>query len=312
MEHRSNINLRHIRAFVSVAELGSFTGAANSLAVSQSALTVSVRQLEENVGLALFNRTTRRVVLTDAGMEFFPTAKRLLRDFQAALADMQALVNLRRGRVGVAALPSVSAEWLPAIVAHFSREHPDISVEVISENSHGIHRRVASKEADFGFVGQILPDAEISHRKIIVQSVALVCPPDHPLAKMPDPVRWVDIKGSIFIHAGNDDCIHAVLQKVPELSRTLMETCYRANKADVVAAMVREGIGVTAVSPMVLPRDVRQQLVIRALHEPDITRTIYLIRRRGRALSPAAEHFLKHALAAISGGAARPERQGSH
>lgn len=301
LEPRTNINLRHIRAFVSVAELGSFTRAANALSISQSALTVSVRQLEDDVGLTLFHRTTRRVTLTEAGVEFFPTARRLLRDFHAAIADMQAMVHLRRGRVGVAALPSVSAEWLPAIVAQFSRDYPGIDVEVISENSHGIHRRVASKEIDFGIVGQILPDADISHQKVVSQPVALVCPPDHPLAGKPDPVCWADLKGSVFIHAGNDDCIRAVLEKVPALSDTLLETRYRANKADIVAAMVREGIGVTAVTPVILPRDIRRQLVVRPLRKPDMARTIYLIRRRGRVLSPAAELFMKQALAAIRG-----------
>lgn len=305
----SNINLRHIRAFVAVAEVGSFTRAAGRLAVSQSALTVSIQQLEASIGLALFNRTTRRVTLTEAGTELLPTAERLLRDFQTAVADMQAIVDFRRGRVGVAALPSICAEWLPPIVGRFARDYPNIHVEVISGNSHSVYRRVANKEVDFGFAGQILANGEIWHQKVATQPVELVCPPEHPLASLPEPVRWCDLKGSTFISAGNDDALNRVIADHPELSETLRDTRYRTNKAEIVAAMVKENIGVTAVSPMILPEGIRKHLVTRKLSEPEVTRKIYLIRRHGRTLSPTAQFFLGESLKVVRTGtfAGQPE-----
>ena len=104
----STVNLRHIRAFLAVAQLASFTRAADRLSLSQPALTICIRQLEDLVGVALFNRTTRRVRLTKAGEDFLPTAERLIHDFEAAIDDVRAIAERRHGRVSLATISLIA------------------------------------------------------------------------------------------------------------------------------------------------------------------------------------------------------------
>ncbi|MCG8356733.1 MAG: LysR family transcriptional regulator, partial [Kiloniellales bacterium] len=98
-----NVTLRHLRAFVEVAHQGAFTRAAQALALSQPALTVVINQFETELGFKLFDRTTRRVRLTQEGERFLPTAEHLLDDFDQALEDLRAVSERRRGKVAIAA-----------------------------------------------------------------------------------------------------------------------------------------------------------------------------------------------------------------
>jgi len=104
--NRNNVTLRQLRAFVLVADKGSFVAAAETLALSQPALSHSIQQLEEQIGSALFHRTTRSVKLTGLGMGFLPTARHLLRQIDTSIADIQEAAARKRGRVVVACLPN--------------------------------------------------------------------------------------------------------------------------------------------------------------------------------------------------------------
>ncbi|KAF1019323.1 MAG: HTH-type transcriptional regulator CynR [Paracidovorax wautersii] len=127
--------LRHIRAFLAVAQLGSFTRAAQALHVSQPALTVQIRQLEDELKVRLFDRDHHRVALTPAGQSLRAPLERVLADFDDAIAMGRDLAGLARGTLTIAALPSIAADWLPELVRQFRAAHPgvDIRIEVAAE-----------------------------------------------------------------------------------------------------------------------------------------------------------------------------------
>src|SRR6202012_2339814 len=106
------ISLRHLRCFVAVAETGSFTLAAGRLFQTQSALTATIQQLETSVGLRLFDRTTRRVEMTDDATRFKVVADKIIRDFDSAIGDLQAVAKSQRGHLRIAAAPSVMTHIL--------------------------------------------------------------------------------------------------------------------------------------------------------------------------------------------------------
>lgn len=299
MEIPHAVDMRHIRAFLAVAQQGSFTRAADHLALSQPALTICIRQFEERLGLPVFNRTARRVSLTAAGREFLPTARRLLSEFDAALANMQAHADSQRGRVSVAALPSVAAEWLPPTVSHFARTYPQVSIEISVEDSPSVYRRVRETDVNFGFAGQLRPAPDLAIRKLQAEEIGLVCRPDHPLARRRSPLRWRDLVGCNFLDSGNDDCVRTVLAQIPRLAQTLTSTQYRTNKAAILVAMIEEGIGVTAMPLMAVPREHRTMLAFRPLREPVVERVVYLVQRRNHTLSAAENRFIETALATL-------------
>ena len=145
-----SLKLRHVRAFVEVARQGSFRRAAEKLFVSQPALTITINQLEELVGVGLFNRTTRRVNLTIDGEDFLPIAERLVADFDRAIRDLKMTAERREGKVSIAVLPSLTINLLPGLLARFKDANPGIRVILRDDNAKGVQRQVLNNESDFG------------------------------------------------------------------------------------------------------------------------------------------------------------------
>lgn len=117
-------DMRHIRAFLAVARIGNFTRAASELHVSQSALTVQIKQLEESLGVSLFDRGKRRVALTDAGRDVLGPLERILVDTESLVSRTRELTSLRRGLVTMAVLPSLAARIAPKAIQKFTRMYP--------------------------------------------------------------------------------------------------------------------------------------------------------------------------------------------
>src|SRR5919202_6490375 len=122
-----SVSLRQVRAFVSVAHLGSFTRAASLLHLSQPALTVQIRRLEEALGVRLLDRNTRTVELTRVGRELAPVFQRILRELDSVVIDTRDLAAKRYGVVRIAALPSVAAGLLPDAIAAFHEANPRVT-----------------------------------------------------------------------------------------------------------------------------------------------------------------------------------------
>ena len=147
---RINLSLHQLEAFVGVARYGGFTRAAERLFTSQPGLTLLIRQLEEELQVRLFDRTTRRVELTSAGLELLPVAERVFAELELTVQNLRDLGNVRRGRVVVAALPSLSATLLPQALALFNTQYPDVKVLLRDGAAGEIVEMVRAGHADFG------------------------------------------------------------------------------------------------------------------------------------------------------------------
>ena len=133
----SNASLRQLRAFIEVADRGSFIAASQSLNMSQPALSHCIRQLEGHVGSALFNRSTRHVHLTPLGIGFLPMARDLVNRFDSLMSDVQDAVNHKHGNVTVACLPSVASRLMPRVLVACDRQYPGIHVTIRDANMKG-------------------------------------------------------------------------------------------------------------------------------------------------------------------------------
>ena len=145
-----NISLRHLRAFVAVAEAASFTTAARQLFLTQSTLTKTIRELEQEIGLTLFERTTRKVALTTQGNAFMPVARRLLNDFELLLSDLREKSAGSSGSVYVASSLAFASCVLPEVLKRLKQDYPCIHVRLLDDTSGGVVRRIESGEVDIG------------------------------------------------------------------------------------------------------------------------------------------------------------------
>lgn len=293
-------SIKQLRAFVEIARRGNFTRAAEALSLSQPALTIIINQFEDILGVRLFDRTTRRVRLTQEGSAFLPTAERLLHDFDTAIDDLRAVAERRRGRVGIAALPSVAVRLLPDIVAKFTLRYPGISVHLHDDNASGVQQRVLRGEVDFGIGSRWEDSADLEFRPLLSDPFGLVCPADHPLASARGPIPWQALGGHPFLGLARDTGIWPLLHRVSDLPESVLAPQYEVSNIATLEGMLQAGLGITALPALAVPRRRELRLVFRPLTNPVLHRDLCAITRRGRSLSPAAESLYELAAEEIS------------
>jgi DNA-binding transcriptional LysR family regulator len=288
------ISLRHLRCFLAVADTGSFTAAASRLFQTQSSLTATIQQFEEVVGLKLFERTTRRVDLTVDAVRFKAVAERVVRDFDNALNDLQAIAKSQKGSIRIAAAPSMVVHILSPALATFRQAYPEITISIQDAGSAKIERAVLDGEVDFGLTSRLKNYPELDYRPVLHDPFGVVMPLDHPLALLEGPLRWVDLTPYEYIGLTNDTGIGALLEASPELALGKnANPVDHASSTTSLYAMLRLGGKISVLPALAAKAGPMQEFKFRELSEPMITREICLITRQLRSFSPNTQRILE-------------------
>src|SRR4030095_1773343 len=285
-----DLNFRHLQAFITVARLNSFTRAAKVLNLSQPALTKQVGQLEETLGIRLFDRDTRTVVLTQIGKEISPVISQLLREVEGVLFDAREVAAKNRGIVRVAALPSLCSTILPSAVARFREIHPGISVALRDVVAERVLSLVRAEEVDFG-VGTLLGrDTDVRFSNLLTDRMVAGLPAGHPLEQRKTVTLRPLVRYPLVLMASGSS-VRTLLDEAFASIGQLIKPAYEATYMSTTAAMVQAGLGVT-----ILPSTAVKELaglVTRPISQLAITRELGILDKAGRSLSPAAESFLR-------------------
>lgn len=288
-----HITLRQLRAFAALAQTNSFTDAAASLHVTQSALSGLIKELELGLGVQVVNRSTRMVSLSEVGRDFYPLVSRLLQDLDRALDTISDLKALKRGLVRIAVPQLMSASVMPEVIAGFRKEYPDIEIRLVDCMVDQVLSKVHSGEVDFGVGPERDSSADIEANMLFEIPFVVVFRPDHPLNKLKrvtwdDALRYpvVALKGEFTNRLRMDlhDSLHdEVLNPTNEVG--FMTTAF---------AMVSAGLGVTTCMPYASSLIRRHQLKSIPLMDPVVWRKFFVFNRRDRPLSPAAQRFSEY------------------
>lgn len=178
------MEIRQLKAFLAIAEARTFTAAAHRIHYTQAALSMQIKQLEKEVGIPLFVRMPRRVVLTEAGEKLIERAHLILREHDAALAELSELAGSEHGRIRLgSASVSVSADSLPTILKKLRRGHPHVEVTVTSGTSEELVRKILAGELDMAFVSLPVQARNIETEMLSQDQLVAIASPRHPLAK---------------------------------------------------------------------------------------------------------------------------------
>jgi DNA-binding transcriptional LysR family regulator len=282
-----NVTLRQLRVFIEVARLQSFSRAGDEIGLTQSAVSRCVRELEGEIGLKLIDRTTREVQLTDVGGNLVSSVSRLLSDLDDALREIREIGEQRRGRVVVAASPTVACRLMPRVVASCGRQFPYITLGLRDDVQSDVVRKVKSGEVDFGVIIGPFPADDLLSESLMTDSFCVVSRDDHPLAAQQQ-VAWTDLQGEQLVMldyaSGSRPIIDAALQEYGVSATVVQELGHSAT----VFGLVEAGVGVSVLPWLALPLPAGASLVARPL-VPRAERRVELVRRRDRSLSPAAE-----------------------
>ncbi|MCC2673231.1 MAG: transcriptional regulator, LysR family [Ramlibacter sp.] len=288
-----NITLRQLRAFVAVAETGAFARAAERLHLAPSGLSNLVKELEQQLGLRLFFRSTRVVQLTQAGSEFLPLARKTLHDLEAAVAASRSLAEVKRGRVSIAASIVASATLLPWALRDFADKFPGIRCVVRDGFEEDIRDQVRRGEVDLG-VGTLVEGEPGLSQTILFQDhlVALVGD-GHPLVGK-GAVNWRELAEFPLICLSPRSPSRALADAAFESAGVSVKVAYEAAFSSTVISMVAAGLGVAALPVNVRQVSRRVKVHARMLVAPTVQRRLGILARSDAELSPAAAAFRRH------------------
>lgn len=284
----NNVTLKQIRAFVAIAAECSFTQAANSLHVTQSTLTSSIKALEEEIGMQMFDRSTRAVVLTKQGALFLPAAQRLLRDLEDALENLQMVAARERGSVAVCAAGSFITYVLTPALIQMASHYPGIHTRLTEGTTQSVAQMILSGEADFGVTTLFQPIPELDTALLLTDAYGAVCNKTHPLSEETAPLTWNKLSRHTMVRLNKANGIRTLLDMEPKVADLFKSTAYEVSGVASLQALLSQGFGYSALPALAAKSLVVDGLRFQPLTRPNIRRQLHVVKKKGRSLSPAA------------------------
>jgi len=281
-----NVSLRQMRVFLAVARDRNFSRAGVRVGLSQPAVSRSIRELEQQLGLRLLDRTTREVELTEAGVKLSGALDRLIDELESVLLEARSAGERHRGRVRVASAPTPSAALMPGYISASARRYPGITLMMRDQSQQLVLDSVRGGEVDFGLAVEPQQADDLHIEPIMDDSFRLVCRADHPLARRAR-VPWAALHGEKLVLLDYSSGSRPLIDRALAERGVRCEVVQEVGHPSTGYRMVEAGIGIS-VAPALFPPAAQSGLVSLVL-TPRVSRGIVLLRRRHRSLSPAAE-----------------------
>lgn len=279
------MELRHLRYFEAVARHSHVTRAAAELHIAQPALSKQISQLEQELGVALFDRVGRNVRLTEAGEALLPHARAVMAQVEAARAAMAERIGLRKGRATIGTPPTVGTQLLPKALAEFHRRYPGIELRVHEAGIQTLLDLMETGLTDVAIVTLPVEDEHLTVVPLFSEDLVIAIWPEHPLA----------VQNSVPMDILRNE--HWVLSPENyELRESTLDACRRAGfspqivldggETDTLLKLVAAGVGIALVPRLAVQG--RSDLVALTIEGMEVRRSLGVIWRGDRVASPAA------------------------
>ncbi|MGY4816469.1 LysR substrate-binding domain-containing protein [Pseudomonas chlororaphis subsp. piscium] len=282
------MTVKQIRAFLAVAQSLSFAVACERLHLSQSALSLTIKALEDGLGGRLFSRNTRNVALTPEGEALVPLARRLIADWDNAEDELRQRFTLQRGRVTLAAMPSFAGNLLPPILKTFRARYPQVNVTVNDVINEQVLEMVRDRQVELGVAFEPQQSASLQFIPLYIDRFVAVVPSDSPLADLKD-IDWQSLLEQPFITLQRPSTVRVMLEEHLRARDMKLPVEFESHQLATVGRMVASGLGVSAV-PALCAGQMRE-LGARCitLRDPVVERAIGVLTNPGHELSSAAQ-----------------------
>jgi len=282
------MNVKQLRAFLAVAQYLSFAQAGESLHLSQPALSLAIKSLEEDLGGQLLTRTTRNVNLTPEGETLLPLARQLLADWDNTEELLRQRFTLQMGRVSVAAMPSFAGNLLPKALKVFRGRYPRVNVAVHDVINEQVLEMVRHRRVELGIGFEPESSNALLFTPFYLDRFVAVVAGDSPLAELEE-VSWAQLLGEDFIALQRPSAVRLLLEQAVQSQHGKLSVAFESHQLSTIGRMVANGLGVSAVPSLCIEQ--MQELGARcvALVEPRIERRIGLMMLADHKLSAAAQ-----------------------
>jgi DNA-binding transcriptional LysR family regulator len=296
------MDTRQLQAFCAVVEKKSFSQAAEQLGVTQPAVSLQVRALEERLGQTLLDRSGRRVEPTEAGRRLYRSAQRMLALEEQLMEEVAADDGRLAGTLSIGASTGPGAHLVPLLLCEFQREHPDLHVALSIWDTQMVIDRVADRQLEVGVVGALRRHRSLEFEPLVRDQIVLAVPPGHPAAD--GTISVEDLKQETLIVMQEGAGVRQVVEE--ELRRAGLrlrgvEPKLELGLQESIKSAVAGGYGVSFISKTAIEGELAAgRLAAAQVEGIEPARQIYLVRARGRSMTRAAEAFVEFAKERVS------------
>jgi DNA-binding transcriptional LysR family regulator len=293
-----NVNTRQLRGFLLIAQLGSFTQAAERLHITQSGLSAMMRDLEQQLDCRLFDRTTRSVSLTEEGERLVPVAQQVIEELEGVGASIKKATLTRQRILTIAVSPVFAALIAPAARKAFQHKYPDAELRIREVPRMQVQGMVESGAVDAGFgiaskaptgiqLGSII-DLDLLHIRAASEADKRMRS-----ARKLKPMRWHDLPAGRLVLLTPDIPVQEVTNALLSSLGRFGGDCEFAGSMQTALGMVGEGFGATILPALVLPMCGRQRFSVHRLMDPERAMPFQVMTKAGREPAPLLTHFSK-------------------
>jgi len=290
-----NVTFRQLKVFDAVAQHLSYTRAAKALFLTQPAVSMQIKQLEENVGLPLFEQLGKRIYLTEAGHELYNYSRAIAQQLDEADAVFEQLKGIKRGRLAVS-VASTANYFATRLLATFSKHHGAVTVSLDVTNRESLLRQLANNEQDLVIMGRPPADMDLAVEAFAENPLVMIAPPDHALAKTKN-IALARLQEETFVVREHGSGTRIAMERFFADKGVKLTTGMEMNSNEAIKQAVEAGLGLGIVSIHTLELDLEAgRLVTLNVKDFPILRHWYVVHRKGKRLSPVAQAFKEFVL----------------
>ena len=287
------MEIRQLKAFLAIAEAKTFTAGARRVNITQAAISMQIRQLEDEVGLPIFTRTPRRVILTEAGEYLLERARKILREHDSALAEIAEVAGAEYGRLRIGSASAMFAtQQLPAIIQKLKQKFPNSELSVNSGTSERLVDKIMHGEVDIAFVSLPVENLNVTTELLFSDEIVAIANPKHPLAKEKF-ISAATLAGEKLILGEQGGNTRRMIDEFFNAANVRPNITMELSRQEAINQMVENNLGVGIAGAKTVSKDIRDgRLTSWLIEGAEIKWELGLARLRGGYYSPIAKEFV--------------------
>ncbi|MBJ9985357.1 LysR family transcriptional regulator [Acinetobacter sp. S40] len=286
------MTLKQLKAFLALARTLNYANASAELHLSQSALSLSIKSLEEELGGKLFKRNTRRVELTQEGKSLIPYARKLLANWEDMENDVKQRFKLNRGTLNIASMPFVTHAILPEVIQIFSNAHPNLSFSIHDIPNEKIIENVLDGIFELGICFQPILNEQLEFKALFEEDFLALIPKTHPLASKKS-ITWQELYANPFITLQHPSIVRYLLEQNASRLGLVLDLKVECHQISTFSSFVALGIGVSAIPRHFQHSIDKEHNVLLEIENSEVQQAVGIIYKKDAELSNISSEFIQ-------------------
>ncbi|MCK1993903.1 LysR family transcriptional regulator [Peribacillus muralis] len=291
------MDIKHLQYFIEVTNFNNFTRAADHLYITQPAISKMIKNLETELGVELFDRSRKQLVLTDAGRVVLEQAKLIDKAFRNLETEVDNLLGLKKGHIRIGLPPIIDASFFPQILSRFHEEYPQITFQLVEDGSKKIEESVQKDQLDIGVIVLPTKTALFHHFSFLEENINLIVHPSHPFACREE-IDLAELENESFILFNKDYVLRDLIISSCNEAGFTPHIVTESSRWDFIEEMVYCKLGIALLPESLCRHDERVQTV--KVKKPSINWKLGFIWSKDHYLSYAAKEWLKYTTEALT------------